>query len=392
MNKLVIGTLWVMCAASSACLLGCGGGKDPEPTEEPATGAESALLDCTDEVDGRPEGIPAQGPERYYPDVMKKLLDEDAVMGERFGEDEVTSCDSARKFMEIYAEEAERIDEEWREKNPPSLPQEGSAEDEEARPPTEAPEPPEDAASAGDTASEESALDIQKVANGWDWAFRPMLKISVAGELCTANIVSTRHIVTAAHCVPGSGTYLVRISQQTSSGAQPRPLFGGSTYITFLNNSRYLGGTDWGNDVSIGKTYYSSSKFADGDRMGIWLGGVYKGDINYLFGYGLTDPNATKAPGDFHWGTGKVAAFYSGGSFYRMDWDLLSWQSICDGDSGGATGTWHGGYFLMHGINASSQCSQYSYASTASRHADFIDQTVGTCIQLWGYDGYEMWC
>ena len=105
MRRAIRKQLWAVCAVSLAFGGGCGNDDSKE-----ATSIDQSLdLDCTDDPEGRPEDLPEDVDEIYTPSAIKKLLEQDEVLRERFGADEINSCEEARRFVEIYKEEEERM-------------------------------------------------------------------------------------------------------------------------------------------------------------------------------------------------------------------------------------------------------------------------------------------
>ena len=56
------------------------------------------------------------------------------------------------------------------------------------------------------------------------------------------------------------------------------------------------------------------------------------------------------------YGYGIVHSLHS--SYYWMDPASSPPRTMCAGDSGGPTGTWLGGYFMLHAINSHHMCGE----------------------------------
>jgi hypothetical protein len=409
-RKLTIRSLWTVCAWSLGLLAGCG--NDPE--KHPAASIDQAVdLDCTDELDGRPDDLLDDQKEIYVPKAIKKVLAEDAVLRERFGADEIHNCAEARRFTDIYLEEEERISAEWLEKNPPHIPAEGDVL--EANPddfPVDGVPVPDDEMDAvdvgagGATAVETGAapgaagaeggagaVEIVKILNGNNrWSYAPTLKYSIPNvtSLCSATAISARHLLTAAHCVQ-DGEFMTTISQQQKvAGAQPTLLFKGAIKVQWKRDENWLTNRSPAHDIAVGQTVSASHTFTD--TTGMYLGSVYTGDLSYLFGYGRISPSYS-SPGVFHWGQGNVE--WVGTAYYYVEADIGN-QGVCLGDSGGFAGTTHGvAWFSQDAVLASGDCVTLSRLTKISYHIDFITGLVekaAGCIDLWDGWGMERWC
>ena len=375
--------LKVLCISLPLFAAGCGG--DDAKKGSPGSSEENlTVLDCT-EVDGRPEELPPNISEIYHPDVIAKALESDDVLRKRYGKDEVTDCDQARKFAEIYAEEEERIVEEWLEAHPQETPEDvlPDTDDEEApaegEPTGSDDEEGEAVSSQGDTSSDaaapngaeppadtEAATDIQKVHSGYD-SYQPnFVRISMNGSYCSAQVISSTALLTAAHCMPADGYYWTQVEQQRVAGAAPYVLFSGYTWIYFSRHSGYWGAGNYYNDLAIGTLYYSNQKFPDSARTRLWMGSISNGTGEYVFGYGSTY-TGEYYPGHLHYGTATIDDVTS----YQF-WSYPNTspaRTTCPGDSGGAHGLWQGGYFMLYGVNSSGYCGEdgKTYQSVAAR-------------------------
>jgi hypothetical protein len=393
-------------ALGSALAFGGGCGSD-DSKEGTASIDQSLDLDCTDDPDGRPEDLPEDVDEIYTPSAIKTLLEQDEVLRERFGADEINGCEEARRFVGIYKEEVERMSAEWLEKNPPDIDEDAPDAVESDFPHYDPPIPDdemaapdagaggagttEDAAAAGATADAEAAVDIQKINNGFNgWAYPGTVKIVVDGKPCSANIVSLRHLLTSAHCVT-NGEKMTTISQQQRvSGAQPTLLFKGAIKVNFKRHDLYVPDV-WAHDIAVGEIV-GGSRFNADHVTGMWLGSINKGDMTYQWGYGMISPGGPA--GVFHWGQGKVS--WVGTAHYRVEWDAFRRQTVCYGDSGGFTSGSHGtGWFAIDAVNAACVCSKFSYVTKVSYHikfiTDLVEKTAG-CADFWTGRGWERWC
>ena len=182
--------LGVLCAS-----FGTGCGSDPERDASPEASSSEplTLLDCTDE-DGRPEKLANVETEFYHTDVMAALLEEDAELRGSFGKASVEDCTEARRFMERYEEDKERIDAELLAKHP-EAPVEDVQPASEDEPPTT--EPP--------------AEEVAKINSGYATSFPFVVKLKTNAGLCSGVLISPRALLTSAHCVPVNGTYLTTI-------------------------------------------------------------------------------------------------------------------------------------------------------------------------------------
>ena len=373
--------------------LGVGCGNDSE--DKPASRIDQAVdLDCTDESAGRPDYVGDGESEIYVPTAIKRILAEDEVIRERFGADQANSCDDARRFTKIFREEGDRFAEEWLERNPPDIPAEGEAP--EADPeqfPVDDPPVPDDeqaaaaggagasgdagaAAGAADDAADDAAAaaEIEKINNGFSaWAFYPTVKIVVSGRICSANVITNRHLVTSAHCVKTGQLFTAIYWQQWWGGMQPTLLFKGSVKVDWTRQYYYTGPGQYWYDIAVGKTVNEEHDVAKTTgTVGMYWGTPAVGQPMWQFGYGAISPNA-ETPGIFHWGEGKVS--WAGVSSFGMVPDAFQGQTTCKGDSGGFTGSLHGNsWFTLDGLSSESVCGK---SSTMTRVGNFISFIKG---------------
>jgi hypothetical protein len=61
------------------------------------------------------------------------------------------------------------------------------------------------------------------------------------GSYCSAQVISSTALLTAAHCMPADGYYRTQVEQQRVAGAAPYVLFSGYTWIYFSRHSGYWG-------------------------------------------------------------------------------------------------------------------------------------------------------
>lgn len=380
---------WLLCVLSLGVVAGCGNDSEKET---PATIDQAADLDCTDETDGRPEDIPEGAKEIYVPEAIKKLLAEDEKLRKRLGADEVESCAEARRFTELYKEEEERITAEWLEKNPPDIPEEAPDASEGEFPTDEVPVPDDEFAAEEDDGTAGAAGEVQKISYGNNgWSYRPTVKITINGGLCTATAISSRHLLTAAHCVSNGELMTTIHQQQKVLGAQPTLLFGGAIKVKWERNPAWTGTGNYSNDVAVGQTVLTRHKFTD--TTGVWLGAVYQGDLTYQWGYGRIDPKMP-SPGVFHWGQGTVG--WVGSAYYYVEADKYYKQTACLGDSGGFTGGYHGtGWLSVDAVISGENCPNFSLVTRANYHIDFITKIVeraASCADYYTGYGIERWC
>ena len=386
-------TPWAACVALGMLVLGCTG-KDSDKEQ---TSAEESLkdLDCTNE-EGRPEDLlPAQDRDVYHPDVMAMYLEKFDFLRKELGTTSVTTCEQAWKFAQLYEEHREEIvdamaAEDLPEMDVPEMDDSGDVaggEDDAVPEPegledqTEAP-PIEE----GDTAAEASVTqsapaEIEKITNGIDSNYGFDISLVVGGAACSATVIGARAILTAAHCVPATGWYQIDLRYQFTPGAATTSIFAGARWIYLYRHPYYFGegNNDW--DVGVGVMWENYASYLPSWMWTkLYAGDISTGGLQYHVGYGLTGPGTSY--GHQHYGYGKIS--YVGARSYGMEpWDPSYPRAICQGDSGGSTGMWLDGAFVLYGINSAAWCgavnNSTSYAAIVTRvryNMDFVEPAL----------------
>ena len=201
--------------------------------------------------------------------------------------------------------------------------------------------------------------------------FKEVVAIKIGNTECTATIVGTRAIVTAAHC--------------GKTGDIAKFEYKGAQYEAELTRNPLWPGKDI--DVSIGIT---KADIVDAEPMNI--GGEAKaGGVITLLGFGCTAPGAGFAPkpkpqqpspdqdgdpedddqaddedewlgatslaADLRMGTSKIVSFSS----FDMVSKEASGAALCFGDSGGPALAEVGGTYLLLGINSKGNIKDTNY-------------------------------
>jgi hypothetical protein len=350
--------------------IGCSGEeRDEEPTsaEEPLTD-----LDCTDE-EGRPEDLkPGLEEDLYHPDAMAIYLERFDFLRKELGTTRVTTCEQAWRFTQLYREHREEINQELKadDLSEMEVPEMGDAGKDVGQGEEDAvPAPEQDETAPPDIEEleqqeatnevEDAAAEIEKIANGTDSNYSFAVSFVLPGKDCTATVIGPRAIITAAHCVPAAGWYLVDLKYQLYRGAATTSIFGGARHMYLYRHQYYTGpgNEEW--DIGIG-VYWD--QYANNLPYWMWtrlyMGDISEDDLQYHVGYGFTGPNTSY--GHQHLGYSRVTDVETA-KYESEPWNSSTPRIFCPGDSGGPTGLWHTNAaeeseFVLYGINSSAWC------------------------------------
>jgi hypothetical protein len=345
-------------------LVACGDGDregSKSATEEPLT-----TLDCTD-VEGAPEDLPNDTEEVYLPGVMAKLLERDEVLRDRFGKSEVRNCDEARRFAEIYQEEAARIEPELLAEAPEIAEADvldasedvGDAED----------APPDDVPT-------DAATEIAKISNGVESSYSYVLELyypSTANH-CTGTPISNKAFVTAAHCQTIDGaTVNTNIGQQLLNGASRDQVFKGAVPVKYRVHPWYWGTGCYAFDLAVGFLLEEYPEHVFSNRARMYNGDIELNSRQYLIGYGKT--STTGSTGPQHYGYGLITDVNALAALLTAETPA---RTACKGDSGGPMGNWHSGYFMVKAVMSYGECGVDVWNTRLSFNMAWIEYWLST--------------
>jgi hypothetical protein len=293
----------IVCVA--AALVGCG--SDPQEANESETGSESSAVPRATTCGWREfvddTGSRQRWPERYYFDVMNDQLAADLALSKHAGLDQVTSCEDARQFTNAGNAYEAGLDQ------PEQLP-----------------------APAGVPVEELVPKIFNGVASTRSSVVRVLITTDGEGGLshqqsCTGFIVSTHHVVTAAHCVePGPQDVVLR-------GPGGVPAWSGTPHIHVHPN--YTGDGDTSDDIAVISLNSSWSHAAVAtNRVRMYTGSTQTGAMLAIYGYGATTDTGESERTQYAPPSGAriVVDGHTGSGYF---WDNGGPARICSGDSGG---------------------------------------------------------